>query len=89
MSQWKCKINIKQHLSGDCTKESLVKALNGVIIELSHVPSKYCPEDLAEQFEWALEDVENDNVDSQIEAFNDLLRELYDWADYHRIWTGL
>lgn len=89
--KWKYTIDIKQHLSNSTNNESIVNAAKGVVHELKRLPITLgCLEDLIYEFQDIVECTPDPaDCDDLLSHFNYLLNDLYDFADYHRIWTGL
>ena len=89
--KWKHSINIKQHLSNETSNEAIVNAAIGVAHELKRLPdSLEGLDDIIYEFQDIAECSHNaeDNKDL-LSHFNYLLNDLYDFADYNRIWMGL
>jgi hypothetical protein len=96
MTQWKHKINIKQHLGTETGNEAIVKAALGISKELRKLPVSIqtCPDfgvaDILFEFsEMAYCAHDPEDNESLLEEFNYNLNELYDWADDNRVWLGL
>lgn len=79
--KWRYKVNIKQFLNEDESKESIEQAYNGINKELEQIP-------FAPPFQW---DHYSEMAIEQgdVNLFNMGLNFLYDWADQKRIWLGM
>lgn len=95
MNKWKQSINIKQHLNEGETLEQTIQAAKGVYSELLRLKvdeRDYTIADIKMQFEDMASlnpSTCSEDPDDLCEEFNYQLNELYDWADYHRVWLGL
>ncbi len=99
-NKWNYTLNIKQHIGSGRSNEDIVKAAEGVVSELKKLPvslfllSNFAVEDEIDALLYEFEEIircvheESDN-EYLLEAFNDNLYSLYDWADDNRVWLGL
>lgn len=89
---WKYKINIKPFIGEGTSNDDIVKAAKGVLSELNKLPSSLYDdlEPISYEFEEIVrcEHDPKDNYDL-LQTFNYYLNELYNWADYERIWLGI
>lgn len=100
MAKWNYSINIKLHLNQENSTEGVVRAAKGVLSEIKRLPSSWldctstdydCELD---DIRYNLEDIITSKYDPEeyellLEDFNyNVLMQLYDWADYHRVWLG-
>ncbi len=82
MGNWAYKINIKQFLTDEETKEAMQRAYDGIMKETARAILLPKPEKFEKYAKLAIE--QND-----IELFNNMaLNALYDWADHWRVWLG-
>lgn len=86
MAKWDYKIDVKQYLSADDSVSSVQIASKGVVCELKKLPTRY--QDAVEEFIYNFEELAEDS-EADCDYFNDLLNDLYDWADDYRVWLGL
>ena len=95
MSNWKYKINIKQHLTGETTWEALEKAAHGIAKEFRKLPEdlfSFNDLDNIEYLEGVSAEFDPEVYDSPYDLQGEInfrLNSLYDFADYERIWCGL
>ena len=95
MNNWKYKIDIKQHMTEETTWESLEKVAHGVAKEFRKLPEDLFSFDDLDNIEF-LEDVSAE-FDPEVydspydlqEEINFRLNNLYDFADYKRVWCGI
>ena len=81
MSNWAYKVNIKQYLSEEETKEAMQRVYNGVSAETRGLPIPP-----PTQFDkYAKLAIKNNDIN----LFNQMaMNSLYDWADHYRVWLG-
>ena len=95
MTQWVCKVDIKQYLGTETSNEAVRNASRKILEELkSKLPEKWwslSSDDADGYLQDLLDDLEFAQDDEEItcEAFNYILSELYDWADSRQVWLGL
>lgn len=95
MTEWICKVDIKQHLGTETSNEAVRTAAGKIFAELkANLPKEW--------ISWAVDDPDyellhilqslefaQDDEDMECDHFNYILSELYDWADSKRVWIGL
>lgn len=90
---WQHKINIKQHLNSGQTYLQCTSAARGVMLELCKLPMAKTDDILVsiiDEFEFMSRESQEDfSAEGFRDIFNDLLNDLYDWADYQLVWLGM
>jgi len=86
MANWKYKLKIKDLLTTETSKEA-VKVTAGKVSKRIESFMKWHPED---DFGWELDDIIDRFAgfveDGDVEEFNHILDELYDWTDRELVW---
>lgn len=89
---WIVTINIKQHLTGQEDPESVKAAANAIAADLEHKAKE--PGDIVAYMACMglprlAKKLRRAGATGKAAAVNGILSELYDYADYNRIWLGL
>ena len=93
MSTWLTTVNIKDLLTEDDSEEAVITAANGIVGRLRTLADP--GGSLADSLDTltlceilnTFKDLAENNPD--VQEFNWVLDELYDWADDNRVWLGL
>jgi hypothetical protein len=96
MSRWLYTVDIKQFLGVSTDKESVkTAAMNIAAIIRTKLPEDWHNEAMyeGENFDSELDDIlyslDSDAQSGDCNDLNSTLNQLYDWADYKRVWLGL
>ena len=82
MTNWRYTCDIKQHfMYGDFTEKDFPKCRDAIVAELKTARDFSTDYELEEIVEW-LEDAPD------LDEFNAVLSNLYDWADDNLVWMG-
>lgn len=81
MTKWKQTISINEHLSDDVSAEGIKRAAAGVTCAIKAASADAPIAGLQKASEMADEDSK-----TALLVFNDALHQLYDWADWNRVW---
>lgn len=83
---WKMSVNIKPLIGDDVSEEGAKRAGKGISDLLSRrllVRDHYATDQTLRNIIDGLGEVED------VDEFNDVLEDLYDWADENRVWLGI
>ena len=95
MSDWKYKVDIKQHLTDDESVEGIVKASNAIAKELQKLPDElfedFTFEDDVEFLYWVSKDDMEvyESEEDLLKEVNHRLNSIYDFANCNKIWLGV
>jgi hypothetical protein len=85
MAEWKRTIDIKQHLDAD----KPLAEVRDPIVAILKADRAYRSAVDRYLFGDSFKDITDNLADAEdVEAFNDWLSALYDWADENRVWIG-
>ncbi len=79
MTRWKRKVEIRDLLTDEETPEAIIAASTGIIERLPDAPTSRIAKAMG---------MANDDPDTALILFNAGLNDVYDWADYSRVWLA-
>lgn len=84
MPEWRYTINIKMYLNKESSSgDDSYRESQPAIVALLKESREYGSDETLQLITEELSDADD------LEWFNSVLSELYDWADAHRVWMGL